>query len=209
MKSLAIPLALLLWATPAAARVESIIALGSPSQPVTPPSPAVPKPDRASQPPGATEPPGNAAALDPSTPSTAEPKEKKKPVCYTAPYTQLVSAIYTVGEPAAPGEAPPAVLFATAEVKDLISGAAVLTGDPGTLIQYWADKNYIRRFDFADPGRDGVVSINLGPWFAIVDYEQSRTDSQQIQTFYFDTNNTLKFVAEVLVREQLQRQVCK
>lgn len=133
---------------------------------------------------------------------------KAKPTCYTEHYTKLVSAFYTVGEPPQPGANPEALLFASGEVEFLRSAPAQLVGEEGVLTQYQVGQNTVRRFDFKDPQRNGSISLNFGPWFPVVGYEVDRSGPQQIQTFYFDTNNALKMAAEVLVREPRTREVC-
>ncbi|MEB3273488.1 MAG: hypothetical protein VKJ85_06870 [Prochlorothrix sp.] len=143
----------------------------------------------------------------PGSPSDPE-AEELEPYCYTEHYTELKSAFYTLGEPLEPGGNAQATLFASGQVEFLRSAPAQLVGEAGTLIQYQVGQNTVRRFDFDDPERDGAVSLNFGPWFPVIGYEVDRRETQEIQTFYFDTNNSLKMAAEVLVRDPLTREVC-
>jgi hypothetical protein len=140
--------------------------------------------------------------------SPADPPEKP-PVCITAPHTVVVSALYKVEEPKAPGEPRPTALVSYGEVTNLVSGSGVLTGKPGTLTQYVAGDYSVRRFDFQDPSLNGAMSVNFGPWFPVIGYEQERSQNLQLQSFYFDPNNHLDLVAEILVRESQQKRICR
>jgi len=51
--------------------------------------------------------------------------------------------------------------------------------------------------------------VNFGPWFPVIGYEQERSQNLQLQSFYFDPNNHLDLVAEILVRESQQKRICR